>query len=96
MNKNFLKVAVVAVVAFVAGLNVYHSQTEVRLTDIQMENVEALAGGENGGNNARYAWSREISCPGWFSGSYRVCQENGPGNECYEPGATTCNCGVNC
>lgn len=65
-------------------------------SEITLENVEALAGGENGRHNARYAWSREISCDGWFSDSYRVWQENGSGNECYEPGATACDCGVNC
>ncbi len=45
MKKN-LKVAVMAVFVFVTGLNVYKAQTDVKLSDAQLKNVEALASGE--------------------------------------------------
>lgn len=45
MKKN-LKVAVMAVFVFVTGLNLYKAQTDVKLSDAQLKNVEALATGE--------------------------------------------------
>ena len=44
--KKVVKIAVLAVFAFITGLNVYKAQTEVQLSDAQMKNVEALASGE--------------------------------------------------
>lgn len=49
MNKSFLKVAMVAVVAAVAGMGIYSSQKENVASDIMLANVEALAQGESGG-----------------------------------------------
>lgn len=72
MNKKIFKVAVVAVVAFVAGLNVYQSQAEIRLTDLQMENVEALAGGECLGSLIK------VVDQGWLC--YNVVAENMSGD----------------
>ena len=43
MRKNFMVVAFVAAIALIAGINVYHVQKTVTLSDIAMENVEALA-----------------------------------------------------
>ena len=43
MNKNLMKVAFVGVIALIAGINVYNAQKTVTLSDIAMENVEALA-----------------------------------------------------
>lgn len=43
MKTKVFKVAVLAVFGLIAGLNVYQSQTEIGLSDIQLENVEALA-----------------------------------------------------
>ena len=92
-----IKAVVFVVFAFITGLNVYKSQTEAQLSDIQMKNVEALANNEYGDNpSVEYAWSRLIDCDGWFTGDYQVCQKNGPGNACYMPGDTTCDCGRNC
>lgn len=48
MMKKNLKVAVMAV--FVTGLNVYKAQTDVKLSDAQLKNVEALASGEYHGS----------------------------------------------
>ena len=46
MMKKNLKVAVMAVFVFVTGLNLYKAQTDVKLSDAQLKNVEALATGE--------------------------------------------------
>lgn len=48
MNKKVLKVAFVAAIALVSGINVFNAQKSVPLSDIAMANVEALAGDENG------------------------------------------------
>lgn len=45
-EKNILKVAVVAAVAFVAGYATYNAQKTEVVSDLVMENVEALATGE--------------------------------------------------
>lgn len=50
MKKKLFGMIVVAVVAIVAGYNVYLSQNETKLSDLVLANVEAFAwGGENGG-----------------------------------------------
>ena len=43
MKKNILKVVLVAAIAIVAGYGVYTNQTEVTMSDVMLENVEALA-----------------------------------------------------
>ena len=47
MKRNIMTVAFVAAIALIAGINVYHAQKPVTLSDIAMENVEALANGED-------------------------------------------------
>lgn len=95
--KKYLKVVVMAVFVLVTGLNVYKTQTEAKLSDSQLKNVEALANNEYGEDpSVIYAWSKLIDCAGWGTGDYKVCQKNGPGNTCYNPGDTTCDCGRNC
>lgn len=42
-----IKAGIVAAFALIAGYTVYNSQKEVALSDIAMENVEALAVGES-------------------------------------------------
>ena len=92
MKKILFSVAVIATVA-IAGWN-YQQNKEIELSDLAMENVEALANWEGDGGN--YYWSREIDCIGSETGSYRVCESNGPGNSCSNPGGKTCDCGRNC
>ena len=95
--KKYLKVVVMAVFVLVTGLNVYKTQTEAKLSDSQLKNVEALANNEYGEDpSVIYAWSKLIDCAVWGTGDYKVCQKNGPGNTCYNPGDTTCDCGRNC
>ena len=48
MIKKVLKVAFVAAIAIVAGINVYNAQKTEVLSDVAMANVEALAQDETG------------------------------------------------
>ena len=43
MNKKFIKVAFVAAITMVSGINVFNAQKTVALSDIALANVEALA-----------------------------------------------------
>lgn len=47
MNKKFIKVAFVAAIAMVSGVNVFNAQKVNALSEIALANVEALAQGEN-------------------------------------------------
>lgn len=49
MKKNMLKVAFVTAVAMVAGINVFNAQKAEMMSDIAMENIEALASDSEGG-----------------------------------------------
>ena len=48
MNKKFIKVAFVAAIAMVSGVNVFNAQKVKALSEIALANVEALAQGEIG------------------------------------------------
>ena len=46
MKKIIIKVAFVAAIAMVGGINVFNAQKTEALSDVALANVEALAGGE--------------------------------------------------
>ena len=46
MRSKFIKVAFVAAVALVSGINVFNAQQSEPLSDVALANVEALADGE--------------------------------------------------
>ena len=73
MKTNLLKVAFVAAIALVSGLNVFKAQKSEILSDVALANVEALAQKENSDFNCR-----------WDS-SYTVCYPRGSqlGCPCY-------------
>lgn len=48
MYKKILKVAFVAAIAMIAGINVFNAQKPTVLSDVAMANVEALARDESG------------------------------------------------
>ena len=50
MKKNIMKVALVAVVGLIAGINVFNTQKAEVLSDVAMANVEALAQVQNSGS----------------------------------------------
>ena len=66
MKKVYLKVAMVAVVATVASMGIYSSQTTDVASDIALANVEALARGELPGGTCwgTAAGGGNQSCPG--------------------------------
>ena len=48
MKSKMIKIAFVAAIVLVVGINVFNAQKPEALSDVAMENVEALAGDENG------------------------------------------------
>ena len=65
--KKIIKLAMVAVVAAVAGMGIYSSQKADTMSDIALANVEALARGESGGTV--YCCGNYGSCMIVFDGS---------------------------
>ena len=72
MKKNIM----IAAFAWVAGYAIYQSQQKEQMSDIALENVEALAGGEEGGS---CRWSRVFDSEGCV---YHVCVINGSSDSC--------------
>lgn len=54
MKKTIIKSAFVAAFIAVAGYAAYHSQHDMELSELAMENVEALASGEGTGSKTCY------------------------------------------
>lgn len=68
MNKKVLKVAFVAAIALVSGINVFNVQKTEVLSDIALANVEALAQAESGDEYTGWSccvavWEK-VSCAG--------------------------------
>ena len=63
MKKKILKVAFVAEIALVSGLNVFNAQKSEMLSDVALANVEALAAEEHGTicNGFYYVCQSELS-----------------------------------
>lgn len=70
MKKKIRAVMMIAVVALVAGINVYHSQATVDMSDVALANVEALAREEWYDGNCR-----------WVS-QYTICEPDGRFENC--------------
>ena len=62
MNKKILKVAFVAAIAMVRGINVFNAQKSEMLSDVALANVEALAQGE-------------VEIPYICIGEYKLCYD---------------------
>ena len=52
--KKLIRMTLVTAFAFAAGYSVYQSQKEVTLSDLALENVEALAGSEISTRDCKY------------------------------------------
>lgn len=74
--KKIIKIAMVAVVAAVAGMGIYSSQRADVTSDIMLTNVEALAQGEGGDYNS----------PIWE----RYYRPDGTGYNCTQTGNEKC------
>ena len=59
MKKNIMKVALVAAVAAIAGYGVYANQTKEMMSDVMLENVEALASAELSNGRCWASWYKE-------------------------------------
>ena len=70
MKKHILKFSFALAVVVAAGYTVYSSQTSKELTGIALDNMEALASGENGEKNifTYYVWSED--CYIYVGGAY--------------------------
>ena len=93
-NRNFLMLLLGAMAISTSlgiGYQMYNN-VEQNKSNLLSMNIEALANEES----SEYAWSYPIDCPGLSTGDYCVCEENGPGNSCNNPGGKTCDCGKNC
>lgn len=56
MKNTILKIAFAAALALVAGVTAYNAQNKEELSDLALENIEALAGDESGtGGNYEYS-----------------------------------------
>ena len=62
MNKLFMKTAFVVAIVMIAGVNVFNAQKPEALSDVAMENVEALAGDENGYVNLPCVYLKDEHC----------------------------------
>ena len=83
MKVKFLKTAVMVAFAFITGLNVYKSQTEMKLSDAQLKNVEALAAGEY------YGSLIQLTDQGWVG--YRYIDNNWSGDFFICTDCSTCS-----
>lgn len=57
-----IKIAFVAAIVLVVGINVFNAQNPEALSDVAMENVEALAGDENGYVNLPCVYLKDEHC----------------------------------
>lgn len=72
MKSKFVKVAFIAVIAMVSGINVFNAQKSDALSDIALANVEALAGEE---------WDGDNHC--FMDTTFWVCLKYATGVGCY-------------
>ncbi|WP_455623322.1 NVEALA domain-containing protein [Parabacteroides sp.] len=49
MKKRIIGIAVMAAVALTTGWNINQSENDIKLSDLALDNLEALASGEGGG-----------------------------------------------
>lgn len=72
MKKKMMGIIAIVAVAIVAGYNVYTSQNDMKLSDLTLNNIEALASSiEKSGNHCRM--NSEWYCLPWATGSACYC-----------------------
>ena len=65
MNKKVLKVAFVAAIALVSGINVFNAQKTEVLSDTVLANVDALAGDVELSEKYKYVYRKQPGDPGY-------------------------------
>ena len=90
MKRLKLKIAMVAVVAAVAGYVTYQNQTKVVWSELTLANVEALAFGESGSfgcGRAVYEWDND-----WYEDTkhFTRCMQGCPDGEGTSPKYINC------
>lgn len=73
MKRKILSVMVVAAVAALASYNVYMSKNDVKLSNLALNNVEALANSNEGGDSNCHRETTTWQCTYWASGSLCYC-----------------------
>lgn len=96
MKKVLILSCMVVGVFSAIGINYHAKQKPIAVNPLFMANICALSNSEEGETQKEYRWSNDIECPGVWTGDYNVCQVNGYGNICNEPGGVNCTCGENC
>lgn len=72
MKKKMMGIIAIAAVAVVAGYNVYTSQNDVKLSDLTLNNIEALASSNEGGSS--YCRMNSVwYCTPWATGVACYC-----------------------
>jgi uncharacterized Rmd1/YagE family protein len=74
MKKTIFSIVFITAIAVAAAWNFSQSRTEVVLSDVVLENVEALADGEIGGFVCEFAYvvicRPNTTIPGWYVGKW--------------------------
>lgn len=79
MKSKMIKIAFVAAIVLVVGINVFNAQQSVVLSDIGMENVEALSNGED--SNEDCLGSAEYSFVGLAKGTLQEYSHKANGKD---------------
>lgn len=78
MKKKFLRALAIAAIAMFACYNVYQSYLETeRMSELALENVEALASGEGSGLACKWDY-----IPDSYGVARWICHEKGTGYSC--------------
>ena len=85
MYKNIMKVALAAAVAAMAGYGVYANQTKEMMSDVMLENVEALATGEISAGDPCYKGPYDSTLPEAVKCAHPCTKEKcgGATDKCY-------------
>ena len=86
MNKKYVKVTLVAVVALIGGINVFNAQKSEMLSDVVLANVEALATGEDVDMRRGYILvekNEKCSVCEWTGGDNDYCNVHEQLPDCY-------------
>lgn len=75
MKKNILKVAFVAAIALVSGINVFNAHKTETLSDVALANVEALAEKEWDEQTCFWVDSDYMFCLPWGTGVACICYQ---------------------